>query len=203
MGVASSTPSDDLAAATGGPDDDAAREARMQQPQRRTQREHARQECMQAHSHAENHALSPSHINSNGASNDTPIGAASSAASAAFVPNPRATPVAAPCTDVSPLEFDSSDRSMAGAESALLTLQSKTLMALKSSLQSRPLVCAQMAGYLRRLGLQLDPLRIIHIAGTKGKGSTSAFVESILRAHGLTTGEHSCEGRRHAVRMHW
>ncbi len=27
-----------------------------------------------------------------------------------------------------------------------------------------------------------------HVAGTKGKGSTSAFIESILRAHGLRTG---------------
>ena len=28
----------------------------------------------------------------------------------------------------------------------------------------------------------------VHIAGTKGKGSTCAFVESILRAHGFRTG---------------
>ena len=32
-----------------------------------------------------------------------------------------------------------------------------------------------------------DGLHIIHIAGSKGKGSTAAFVESILRSHGLKT----------------
>lgn len=34
----------------------------------------------------------------------------------------------------------------------------------------------------------LDKLSIIHIAGTKGKGTTCAFTESILRHHGLKTG---------------
>lgn len=31
-------------------------------------------------------------------------------------------------------------------------------------------------------------MNVIHIAGTKGKGSTCAFVRSLLRAHGLRTG---------------
>lgn len=35
---------------------------------------------------------------------------------------------------------------------------------------------------------QLDKLNIIHVSGTKGKGSTCAFTESILRASGLKTG---------------
>jgi folylpolyglutamate synthase len=34
----------------------------------------------------------------------------------------------------------------------------------------------------------LDRLRVIHIGGTKGKGSTGAFVERILREHGVSTG---------------
>ncbi|XP_006813263.1 folylpolyglutamate synthase, mitochondrial-like, partial [Saccoglossus kowalevskii] len=37
----------------------------------------------------------------------------------------------------------------------------------------------------------IDGLNIIHISGTKGKGSVSAFCESILRAHGLKTGFYS------------
>lgn len=35
---------------------------------------------------------------------------------------------------------------------------------------------------------QLDSLSVIHVAGTKGKGSTCAFTEAILRQHGFSTG---------------
>uniref|UniRef100_A0A8C6EBH2 Folylpolyglutamate synthase n=1 Tax=Moschus moschiferus TaxID=68415 RepID=A0A8C6EBH2_MOSMO len=45
--------------------------------------------------------------------------------------------------------------------------------------------------YLARSELQvedLDQLNIIHITGTKGKGSTCAFTERILRSYGLKTG---------------
>ncbi|KAG7202509.1 hypothetical protein KM043_017072 [Ampulex compressa] len=45
--------------------------------------------------------------------------------------------------------------------------------------------------YLLRSGVTLDildTLSVIHVAGTKGKGSTCAFTESILRKHGFRTG---------------
>ncbi|XP_064435583.1 folylpolyglutamate synthase, mitochondrial isoform X3 [Mirounga angustirostris] len=45
--------------------------------------------------------------------------------------------------------------------------------------------------FLARSGLQvedLDQLNIIHVTGTKGKGSTCAFTESVLRSYGLKTG---------------
>ncbi|XP_026324414.1 folylpolyglutamate synthase, mitochondrial-like, partial [Hyposmocoma kahamanoa] len=48
-----------------------------------------------------------------------------------------------------------------------------------------------MENYLLRTGVpltRLDELSVIHVAGTKGKGSTSAMCESILRAHGFRTG---------------
>lgn len=42
--------------------------------------------------------------------------------------------------------------------------------------------------FLERLGNPHLSLRVIHIAGTKGKGSTTAIAESILRAAGYRTG---------------
>ncbi|XP_025113219.1 folylpolyglutamate synthase, mitochondrial-like [Pomacea canaliculata] len=49
----------------------------------------------------------------------------------------------------------------------------------------------QMINFLHRVGLSLDAvdnLSVIHITGTKGKGSTCAFAESILRHYGYKTG---------------
>lgn len=51
-----------------------------------------------------------------------------------------------------------------------------------------------MRGFLERSGLQvedLDGLNIIHVTGTKGKGSACAFTERILRGYGLKTGFYS------------
>ena len=42
----------------------------------------------------------------------------------------------------------------------------------------------EMVEYLERIGYttsDLNRLNVIHITGTKGKGSTSAFVDSLLR----------------------
>ena len=38
------------------------------------------------------------------------------------------------------------------------------------------------------IGSPQDAFPLIHVAGTNGKGSTSAMLESILRAHNLRTG---------------
>ncbi|KZC11507.1 Folylpolyglutamate synthase, mitochondrial [Dufourea novaeangliae] len=45
--------------------------------------------------------------------------------------------------------------------------------------------------YLLRTGItleKLDTLSVIHVAGTKGKGSACAYTEAILREHGYNTG---------------
>ncbi|KAL9646427.1 hypothetical protein ABK040_006425 [Willaertia magna] len=41
---------------------------------------------------------------------------------------------------------------------------------------------------IEQLGIPINKIPMIHIAGTKGKGSTCAFIESILRNNGLKTG---------------
>ncbi|XP_006818114.1 folylpolyglutamate synthase, mitochondrial-like [Saccoglossus kowalevskii] len=52
----------------------------------------------------------------------------------------------------------------------------------------------EMSDYIKRVDINLDDvdgLNIIHVSGTKGKGSVSAFCESILRANGFKTGLYS------------
>ena len=52
----------------------------------------------------------------------------------------------------------------------------------------KDLILARIQGFLLLLGNPQDSLRIIHIAGTKGKGSTCAFVAYILRESGFSVG---------------
>ncbi|XP_046331708.2 folylpolyglutamate synthase, mitochondrial-like isoform X1 [Haliotis rufescens] len=76
----------------------------------------------------------------------------------------------------------------------LNTLQSnaETLAKIASTRDSRRhLNIPHMINYLKRCDIEvpdLEKLSVIHISGTKGKGSTSAFCESILRHHGYKTG---------------
>lgn len=46
----------------------------------------------------------------------------------------------------------------------------------------------RMREFARALGEPQKSLKLVHIAGTNGKGSTSAFVEAILRAHNFNCG---------------
>ena len=47
---------------------------------------------------------------------------------------------------------------------------------------------AGMTRLLEECGVRYPPARVIHVAGTNGKGSTCAFAESVARAAGYTTG---------------
>ncbi|RQM26925.1 hypothetical protein B5M09_011589 [Aphanomyces astaci] len=47
---------------------------------------------------------------------------------------------------------------------------------------------AMMRHYMKQANVDASTLSVVHVAGTKGKGSTCAFTESILRAHGAKTG---------------
>jgi dihydrofolate synthase/folylpolyglutamate synthase len=49
----------------------------------------------------------------------------------------------------------------------------------------------RMRQLLARLGNPQDALRIVHVAGTKGKGSTAAMIAAVLQAAGLRTGLYS------------
>src|SRR5437899_3930676 len=46
----------------------------------------------------------------------------------------------------------------------------------------------RMRALLRLLGNPEQKLRIVHVAGSKGKGSTAAMLESVLRQAGYRTG---------------
>ncbi|XP_064649817.1 folylpolyglutamate synthase, mitochondrial-like isoform X2 [Lineus longissimus] len=77
---------------------------------------------------------------------------------------------------------------------ALNTLQSNAFTlekARKERDRLRHLNIPDTIRYCQRTGLSLDDvdkLSIIHVSGTKGKGSTCALTESILRHHGFKTG---------------
>lgn len=62
------------------------------------------------------------------------------------------------------------------------------LYALGNELKSLKFGLANVTEALDRLGNPQDSLRIVHVAGTNGKGSTCAMIEAAARAAGLTTG---------------
>ncbi|KAJ0180891.1 hypothetical protein K1T71_002976 [Dendrolimus kikuchii] len=73
----------------------------------------------------------------------------------------------------------------------------KTIDQIRKDLKNGIIKCTnieEMGNFLSRTGVtldKLDELSVIHIAGTKGKGSTSAMCEAILRSHGFRTGFYS------------
>lgn len=77
-------------------------------------------------------------------------------------------------------------RTYADAVASLNRLQSNFALVVamrKSRRAMNEVAISEMQMWFRRLGYQpsdLDKLNIIHVAGTKGKGSTSAFTSSIL-----------------------
>lgn len=90
-----------------------------------------------------------------------------------------------------------SSRGYEEAVAQLNRLQSNS-SAIEDSLKTRqvlaPLVYTKCTSYLHELGIEqkhLTALRVVHVSGTKGKGSTCAYTESILRSYGYKTGFYS------------
>lgn len=57
-----------------------------------------------------------------------------------------------------------------------------------NNLQDRSTACNMMKFYMKELNIDINKLNIVHVAGSKGKGSTCAFVDSALRKYGYKTG---------------
>ncbi|BGP18669.1 hypothetical protein JCM10213_002913 [Rhodosporidiobolus nylandii] len=85
-----------------------------------------------------------------------------------------------------PASQSTGSRSYAAAIDALNNLQSNaaTIEAIrKSGGKSGALQLEEQREYMRRIGYTMDDLsrmNVLHVTGTKGKGSTSAFVSSLL-----------------------
>ena len=69
----------------------------------------------------------------------------------------------------------------AGVDSRLARLYARTRAGIRPGLESIRRVLAAM-------GNPEKSFLVVHVAGTNGKGSTCAMIESVLRAHGLRTG---------------
>lgn len=94
-------------------------------------------------------------------------------------------------------------RTYADAVTALNTLQSNFAVrdAIRKAGRSlNELAIPEMIEWTRKIGYQpsdFNKLNIVHIAGTKGKGSTSAFVSSILSQYiGATTSKHEATSKQ-------
>ncbi|KAF3918252.1 hypothetical protein ABW21_db0200815 [Orbilia brochopaga] len=85
------------------------------------------------------------------------------------------------------------ERTYADAVTALNGLQSNFAVlesVRKDPARSAAMAMPEMLEWLRRVGYKpsdFDQLNVIHIAGTKGKGSTCAFITSILRQYSNST----------------
>ena len=95
------------------------------------------------------------------------------------------------------LKSSSRNLSYDEAIAALNTLQTNALTLKKTRKERQRNVHLNIPitkKYLERSGMtmeDLDKIKIVHVSGTKGKGSTCAFCESILRNNGLKTGFYS------------
>ena len=79
-------------------------------------------------------------------------------------------------------------RDMAAAMKAVFTTLTGGA-ALEKRVASRHAVVATMQRFASAIQLPIDSMSYVHIAGTKGKGSTAAMCESMLRCSGYSTGE--------------
>ncbi|EGC36829.1 hypothetical protein DICPUDRAFT_77507 [Dictyostelium purpureum] len=91
--------------------------------------------------------------------------------------------------------YSPKDRSYEEAVNALLSLQSNQSVIIQSTLQRKndketmgKIILEEMTQYCKSIDIDFDKLSVIHVAGTKGKGSTCAITESLIRNQGFTTG---------------
>ncbi|KAK5582351.1 hypothetical protein RB653_003934 [Dictyostelium firmibasis] len=91
--------------------------------------------------------------------------------------------------------YSAKDRSYEESVNALLSLQSNQSVIVTWTKERRDnkeectkMLMEEMRDYCKTLDIDLNRESIIHVAGTKGKGSTCAITESIIREQGFSTG---------------
>eukprot|EP00727_Mastigamoeba_balamuthi_P011538 m51a1_g7006 putative folylpolyglutamate mitochondrial-like (571) ;mRNA; r:230436-233038 len=93
--------------------------------------------------------------------------------------------------DLAPISRSPVSPPRSPGDAAIATLNSAIKMDVQAVPPGPPPRLAAMRRHLEALGIaqpELSRLNMVHVTGTKGKGSTCAFIESILRAHGRKTG---------------
>jgi len=107
------------------------------------------------------------------------------------------TPPTSPSTSPSLTSPTPTSGSYADAITALNSLQTNAALLARVRKERQRNVHLNLAvttRFLERSGMSLadlDRLPVIHVSGTKGKGSTCAFAEAVLRQSGLKTGFYS------------
>ncbi|EFA82253.1 tetrahydrofolylpolyglutamate synthase [Heterostelium album PN500] len=85
-------------------------------------------------------------------------------------------------------DYEDSLNALYSLQSNVSTIQSWSQTRKVNKIDTTHLLMDEMTELCQLVNINLDDRTVIHVAGTKGKGSTCSMVESIIRNSGFTTG---------------